>query len=88
MLTYEDDTRTNGVIEVYEKYKHLDRVLSDPQFYEGSAMAHVAHELWLVIKEAAEQNAQPTLLESGQILHTQCHCPSCYRSTTMLPQGG
>jgi len=76
-----------SIIEVYEKHKHLDRVLSDPQFCEGSAMAHVAHELWLAIK-AAEQNAQPTLLESGQILHTQCHCPSCYRSTTTLPQSG
>ena len=49
-----------SIIEVYEKHKHLDRVLSDPQFCEGSAMAHVARELWLAIKEAAEQGVQLT----------------------------
>lgn len=49
-----------SIIEVYEKHKHLDEVLSDPQFCEGSAMAHVARELWLAVKEHAEQSVQLT----------------------------
>ena len=42
-----------SIIEVYEKHKHLDRVLSDPQFCEDSAMTSISRELWLAIKEAA-----------------------------------
>jgi hypothetical protein len=54
-----------SITEVYEKHKHLDRVLSDPQFCEGSAMAHVARELWLAIKEHAEQNVHLTASGAG-----------------------
>ena len=49
-----------SIIEVYEKHKHLDRVLSDPQFCEDSAMTSISRELWLAIKEAAEQGVQLT----------------------------
>jgi hypothetical protein len=43
---------SSKVNEVYEKYKHLDQLLSDPQFVDtdGNAMATVVRDLWMAIK--------------------------------------
>lgn len=44
--------------EVYEKFKHLDKPLSDPEWCEsgdGSAIYAIAGELWRAIKRAREQ---------------------------------
>ena len=54
-----------SIIEVYEKHKHLDAVLSDPYFVEGSAMASITRELWLAIKDTAQQSMYPTRLTAG-----------------------
>lgn len=40
--------------EVYEKYKHLDGVLSDPDWCNGNAIYAIAGEMWRAIKEARE----------------------------------
>jgi len=43
--------------EVYEKFKHLDTVLSDPtwcQSGDGHAIYGIAGEMWRAIKEARE----------------------------------
>lgn len=41
-----------------------------------------------VVSDTAQQGVQSTLLEPEEILHTQCNCPACYRSTTTLQQSG
>lgn len=38
--------------EVYEKFKHLDKCLSDE--LQGEFIHRIAHELWIAIKEARE----------------------------------
>ena len=38
---------------VYDKYKHLDEVLSNPE--PVSFFAHIAHDLWLAVKAEAEK---------------------------------
>ena len=43
--------------EVYEKYKHLDGPLSDPEWCqsgESAAIYAIAGELWRAVKEARE----------------------------------
>jgi hypothetical protein len=43
---------------VYEKFKHLDGCLSDPEWCtsgEGAAIYAIAGELWRAVKEAREQ---------------------------------
>ena len=39
--------------EVYEKFKHLDKWLSDE--LQGEFIHRIAHELWIAIKEARAQ---------------------------------
>ena len=44
--------------EVYEKFKHLDKCLSDSEWCEGgegSAIYGIAGEMWRAIKEARAQ---------------------------------
>jgi hypothetical protein len=43
--------------EVYERYKHLDTCLSDPEWCEsgeGSPIYTIAGEMWRAIKSARE----------------------------------
>ena len=47
---------------VYEKYKHLDSCLSDPEWCtsgEGAAIYAIAGELWRAVKEAREKPRPP-----------------------------
>ena len=47
----------SAIDEVYEKYKHLDGCLSDPEWStsgEGAAIYAIAGELWRAVKEARE----------------------------------
>jgi len=37
--------------EVYEKYKHLDELLSDEIFLGGNIQGVILYELWQTIKE-------------------------------------
>lgn len=43
-----------SIQETYEKFKHLDGVLSHP--VEGEPISKVARDLWLAIKETAQQS--------------------------------
>lgn len=46
------------IVAVYEKYKHLDGPLSDPEwctYGEGAAIYAIAGELWRAVKEARSQ---------------------------------
>ena len=46
---------TSPLDTVYEKYKHLDKCLSDPEWCtsgEGAAIYAIAGELWRAVKEA------------------------------------
>ncbi|MGB3988344.1 MAG: hypothetical protein WBK67_01475 [Minisyncoccales bacterium] len=48
---------TSPLDAVYEKYKHLDGCLSDPEWCtsgEGAAIYAIAGELWRAVKEARE----------------------------------
>lgn len=36
---------------VYEKYKHLDYLLSDPEWLEDNVMSKILHDLWICLKE-------------------------------------
>lgn len=41
--------------QVYEKYKHLDILLSDEQLIEGNFITYICHELWKAIKVDVEE---------------------------------
>ena len=48
---------TDPLNEVYEKFKHLDKCLSDTEWCEGgegSAIYGIAGEMWRAIKEVRE----------------------------------
>jgi hypothetical protein len=54
---------TSPLGTVYEKYKHLDGCLSDPEWCtsgEGAAIYAIAGELWRAVKEAREQQQEIT----------------------------
>lgn len=58
---------TSPLNAVYEKFKHLDSCLSDPEWCtsgEGAAIYAIAGELWRAVKEARDQPRpkQPTPL--------------------------
>ena len=41
--------------EIYEKFKHLDKVLSDPAWIDGAnPIYQVAQDMWKAIKEEVE----------------------------------
>lgn len=47
--------------EIYEKFKHLDTCLGDPEWGnegEGSAIYGIAGEMWRAIKEARAQRGE------------------------------
>jgi len=49
---------TDPLTEVYEKFKHLDKCLSDTEWCEGgegSAIYGIAGEMWRAIKEEVER---------------------------------
>ena len=45
--------------EVYEKFKHLDQLLSDKEwlFLANNLLYAILYDLWQAIKEAAENNS-------------------------------
>jgi len=63
------------IIEVYEKFKHLDQLLSDPQFI-ANPMERVRAEMWLAIKTYAEGNKK-----SEQDTPQKEDCHNCGWST-------
>jgi hypothetical protein len=46
-------TRLKTVEAGYEKYKHLDKVLTDPIFKTGEISIDIKQDLWAIIKSAA-----------------------------------
>lgn len=45
-----------SIMNVYNRFKHLDKLLSDPQWLDGADSVHkVAHELWMEIKKSVEE---------------------------------
>jgi hypothetical protein len=60
---------TSPLDEVYEKYKHLDGCLSDPEWCtsgEGAAIYAIAGELWNAVKEA--RDVQQEIMPSSDII--------------------
>jgi hypothetical protein len=58
---------TSPLDTVYDKYKHLDFCLSDPEWCRGGSAAiyAIAGELWRAVKEARGQpSEQPTLIDA------------------------
>jgi hypothetical protein len=52
----------SAIDEAYEKFKHLDKCLSDPEWCtsgEGAAIYAIAGELWRAVKEARNQPRPP-----------------------------
>ena len=49
--------------EVYEKFKHLDQLLSDKEwlFLANNLLYAILYDLWQAIKEAAENNSMEVL---------------------------
>ena len=44
-----------SITDIYNRLKHLDKLLSDPQWLDGKDGVHnVAHDLWMAVKNAAE----------------------------------
>ena len=49
--------------EVYEKFKHLDQLLSDKEWLwlANNLLYAILYDLWQAIKEAAENNSMEVL---------------------------
>jgi len=48
------DTAGESIRDIYNRFKHLDKLLSDPQWLDGQDSVHkVAHEMWMAIKKAS-----------------------------------
>lgn len=43
--------------EAYEKWKHLDKVLSDKDFCDSSPVWGLAYDLWQAVKEEVEKQS-------------------------------
>lgn len=43
-----------SIQEVYEKYKHLDELLSDKEWLGGSQINQILFDLWQAIKKEIE----------------------------------
>jgi hypothetical protein len=72
---------TSSLDAVYEKYKHLDKCLSDPEWCtsgEGAAIYAIAGELWRVVKEARE--VQQEITPSADIIADLERSLEFYRS--------
>lgn len=56
------------ILQVYEKYKHLDQLLSDTRWVEDNLKGRITYELWQAIKVHAQRKAAkvpcPDKLES------------------------
>jgi hypothetical protein len=70
----------NNLREVYEKFKHLDKCLSDD--LQGEFIHRIAHELWIAIKATLEGPEQPPACEPEKEHGTPSHpasatCRTC-----------
>jgi hypothetical protein len=45
--------------KLYQKYKHLDRLLSDGRFTEENFKMAILHDFWGAIKAAADSESKP-----------------------------
>ena len=45
--------KTSKIVKVYNKYRHLDHLLSDVAWLPDSKAGKILHELWLAVKEVA-----------------------------------
>ena len=45
------------ILQVYERYKHLDQLLSDPVWLPGNTLGKIINDLWETIKVQAEIQA-------------------------------
>jgi len=88
---------TSPLEPVYEKYKHLDRCLSDPEWCtsgEGAAIYAIAGELWRAVKEAREQQQEITssadiikgLERSLEFYKTRMNNLQCWQSSMRDPE--
>jgi len=53
--------------EVYEKFKHLDQLLSDKEwlFLANNLLYAILYDLWQAVKEAAENNSDGQDVREG-----------------------
>lgn len=53
------------IIEVYEKYKHLDKVLCDSAFVD-SMQTQARYDMWQAIRAAVQGESAPTDAQQPQ----------------------
>jgi hypothetical protein len=63
------------IIEVYEKYKHLDKVLCDSAFVD-SMQSQLRYDMWQAIRAAGQGESAPTTTNTGS--------PKCCRTCALL----
>lgn len=49
----------NKLKEVYEQFKHLNKLLTDPELELGTFINHISFRLWKAVKEAVEEEMKP-----------------------------
>ena len=54
---------------VYEKYKHLDFLMADPEWCGANPQMLVLHECWMAIREANQQIAKGCKTTHGEGAH-------------------
>ena len=45
----------SAVTLIFERYRHLDRLLSDAAWLPATFEGHILRDLWLAIRQTAEQ---------------------------------
>jgi len=48
----EGEAMNETLTEVYEKYKHLDHLLSDRTWLDDKPMSGILHGLWMAVRKA------------------------------------
>ena len=53
------------IIEVYEKYKHMDKLLSDKDWLPNTIQGQIIYDLWNVIKHENDGQQKQTNCNGG-----------------------
>jgi hypothetical protein len=70
------------LIETHERYKHLDKMLSETQG-DTVFIAQIARDLWLAVKDAVQQSSQTIRADPNRP-----RCPVCGTTNHTIDQGG
>ena len=61
--------------EVYEKYEHLDRLLSDKEFLPDDPRGHILYDLWQAVRTYASINRCPECNTDVAVMGHAFECP-------------